>query len=152
MLKGGHGALVISDIILGVGAINTQAWWYPENQKAARERMKLGETPEKIIDWLIHNDNSTDGHTIGERQYGIVAIIDGERQTAAYTGSKTKAFADHITGPNYSIQGNILSDASVLRDMQRSFLNTKGTLANKLMAAMQGAKRIGADSRCRKHG
>jgi uncharacterized Ntn-hydrolase superfamily protein len=32
--------------------------------------------------------------------------------------------------------------------MERAFLRTEGTLADKLMAALQGAKRIGADSRC----
>jgi uncharacterized Ntn-hydrolase superfamily protein len=32
--------------------------------------------------------------------------------------------------------------------MQARFLNTQGTLAQKLMAALQGAKVIGADTRC----
>jgi hypothetical protein len=35
ILNGEEGALVISDIILGKGAIHTQAWWYPQNQYAA---------------------------------------------------------------------------------------------------------------------
>jgi len=78
--------------------------------------------------------------------------MDRHPQAAAYTGSKTKAFADHITGRNYSIQGNILLDSQVLQDMQRYFITTRGTLADRLMAAMQGAKRIGADSRCQEHG
>jgi hypothetical protein len=36
--------------------------------------------------------------------------------------------------------------------METAFLNTEGTLAEKLMAALQGAKRPGADSRCLEFG
>ena len=32
--------------------------------------------------------------------------------------------------------------------MEQAFLNTQGTLAERLMAALQAAKRVGADSRC----
>ena len=36
----------------------------------------------------------------------------------------------------------------MVNDMETAFVNTNGTLADKLMAALQGAKRPGADSRC----
>ena len=51
-------------------------------------------------------------------------------------------------GATYSVQGNILLDASVIDNMEDNFNNTTGTLADKLMAAMQGANFAGADSRC----
>lgn len=69
-------------------------------------------------------------------------------RSAAYTGSNCFAEYIHITGPNYAIQGNILISEDVVNDMETAFLNTSGTLADKLMAALQGAKRPGADSRC----
>jgi uncharacterized Ntn-hydrolase superfamily protein len=148
-LGGEEGALVISDIILGIGAINTQAFWHPTNQIAARERMELGDSPQEIIDWLIANDPAPG--TIDSRQYGVVDLIGGAGGTprsAGFTGNTNSPVANHITGPNYSIQGNILISQEVLDDMETGFLNTNGTLADKLMAAMQGAKRIGADNRC----
>lgn len=40
----------------------------------------------------------------------------------------------------------------ILDDMESEFLNAQGTLADKLMAAMQGAKRVGANRRCPSHG
>ena len=40
MLEGEEGALTISEIIPNVGAIHTQAFWDPENQKNARKRKK----------------------------------------------------------------------------------------------------------------
>ena len=48
----------------------------------------------------------------------------------------------------YSIQGNILLDQSVIDNMENNFNNTEGSLAEKLMSAMQGANFAGADSRC----
>ncbi|MBC2839827.1 DUF1028 domain-containing protein [Robiginitalea sp. SC105] len=148
LLKGGVGALLISDIVPGIGAIHTQAWWNPENQKAARKRMELGETPGKIIRWLVENDDSTDNHSISERQYGIVCVVNGKLLSAAFTGEENMPEASHITGPGYSIQGNILLGRAVLEDMELAFLSAKGSLADRLMAAMKGAKRPGADSRC----
>lgn len=148
-LGGEEGALVISDIILGIGAINTQAAWNPVNQVAARERMELGDSPQEIIDWLVANDPAPG--TIASRQYGVVDLIGGAGGTprsAGYTGMSNSPVANHSTGPNYSIQGNILISQAVLDDMETGFLNATGTLADKLMAAMQGAKRIGADNRC----
>ncbi len=42
----------------------------------------------------------------------------------------------------------ILCGQQILDSMHSRFLNTPGSLAVKLMAALQGAKVIGADSRC----
>ena len=148
-LGGEEGALVISDIILGIGAINTQAFWHPTNQVAARERMEAGDSPQEILDWLFANDPAPG--TNQDRQYGIVDLIGGVGGTpraAGFTGTLNSSVANHIVGPNYAIQGNILISQAVLDDMETGFLNTTGTLADKLMGAMQGAKRIGADNRC----
>jgi len=47
-----------------------------------------------------------------------------------------------------SIQGNILLGQQILDSMEARFLNTTGTLAEKMMAALQGAKVPGANTRC----
>lgn len=148
-LNGEEGALVIADIILGIGAINTQAFWSPVNQAAARERMEMGDSPQEILDWLEINDPAPGN--AASRQYGVVDLIGGPGGTprsAAFTGDTNSPVANHITGPNYAIQGNILISQAVLDDMETGFLNTTGSLADKLMGAMQGAKRVGADNRC----
>ena len=54
------GALYLSDIVLNVGAINTQAFWTTVNQNAARRQMEAGLSSQEIIDWLIHKDHSQD--------------------------------------------------------------------------------------------
>jgi hypothetical protein len=55
-------------------------------------------------------------------------------------------------GPNYAIQGNILLGQQILDSMEAGFNNTDGCLSDKLMAAMQGANVIGADTRCMTEG
>lgn len=139
----------LGELFPGVGAINTQAWYLASNQSNARNRMNMGETPSQIIDWLVNNDAQNQPQ---KRQYGIVAMVDGLPQSAAHTGTSTDDYKNHITGPNYSIQGNILLGQIVLDSMEHRFLNAEGDLACKLMAALQGAKMVGADSRCHSNG
>lgn len=139
----------LGDLIPGMGAINTQSFYLPQNQLAARNRLLTGETPQQVLNWLAANDaqgNST------QRQYGIAAIIDGEAQAGAFTGVNCMNEKGHRTGPNYAIQGNILISSEILDGMEDAFLNTDGCLAEKLMAAMQAAKVPGADSRCLSNG
>jgi len=152
ILNGEEGALVISDIIPGKGAINTQAWWTPVNMNAALTRMEIGDSPEEIVEWLKQNDNPSQGGSINDRQYGIVDIENNSVRSAAFTGSNNFSIAGHLTGENYAIQGNILISQEVLEDMEKAFLESNGTLADKIMAAMQGAKRPGADQRCLNEG
>lgn len=143
------GAVIISDIHNGVGVIHTQAYWLPANQVYANSLMAMGLFPQQIIDSLLVHDAGNDP-TI--RQYGIVKLNNGSAVTAAYTGANCFSYKNHITGPNYSIQGNILLGQQILDSMEARFLNTPGDLACKLMAAMQGAKVIGADTRCTNSG
>jgi uncharacterized Ntn-hydrolase superfamily protein len=143
------GALAISDIVLGIGAIHTQAYWNATNQTNAHTRMLAGDSPQQVIDWLIANDISG---SPSYRQYGVVDLNGGSPRSAAHTGSDAPNIKLHKTGDNYSIQGNILISEDVVNDMETAFLNTTGTLADKLMAALQGAKRPGADSRCLDYG
>jgi uncharacterized Ntn-hydrolase superfamily protein len=136
--------LILSDVHPGVGVIHTQALWNSTNQNYAKSLMNLGLSPQQIIDSLIAKDAQNNPSV---RQYGIVDLINGGR-TAAYTGINCTNYKNHIIGPTYTIQGNILLGQKVLDSMQVRFLNTPGTLADKLMAALQGAKMIGADTRC----
>ena len=139
----------LGQLIPNVGAINTQAYYIPANQTNATNRMNVGDTPSQIISWLVANDVQSQPQF---RQYGIVAMINGSPEAAAHTGASTDNYKNHIVGPNYAIQGNILLGQVVLDSMEARFLNEPGDLACKLMAALQGANMIGADTRCSANG
>ncbi len=48
----------------------------------------------------------------------------------------------------YSIQGNILRPGTVVPNAVQAFLNTKGAITDRVMAAMEAADGSGGDSRC----
>ncbi len=111
--------------------------------------MNAGLSPQQIIDSVTLHDINGDSTV---RQYGVVDLNNGAPRSAAYTGSGCMDYKNHIIGPGYSIQGNILLGQQILDSMEARYLNTSGTLACKLMAALQGAKVVGADTRCLIHG
>ncbi len=144
----GTSAIIISDVHPGVGVIHTQASYVVANQINARTMMNNGYTPQQIIDSITVQDF---GNNPAIRQYGVVSLDSGGL-SAAYTGVNCSNYKNHLTGPTYSIQGNILIGQQILDSMEARFLNTSGNLACKLMAALQGAKVIGADTRCAPYG
>lgn len=143
---------IITDIIPGKGGVNSQAWvCIPNtNLENAILRMEEGLSPQEIIDWLLLNDScSSQNFDPAYRQYGIVDLDGGGNpRTAGWTGNMADDYKEDRQGANFSVQGNILLDVSVINNMEANFNNTAGTLADKLMAAMQGANFAGADSRC----
>ena len=140
------GAVIISDVIPDVGAIHTQSYWIPANQNAAHDQVvDNGLSPEALMTWLEDND---DENNPAVRQYGMAGLVSGSARAAAFTGDNCFDFKGHIVGENYAIQGNILLGEEILTQMEAGFLETEGTLAEKLMAALQGANVAGADTRC----
>lgn len=143
----------LGDLLPDTGAINTQASYLASNQRNARTRMRAGDDPAQVISWLVANDA---GGNPNPRQYGIAGFTGQAPSSAAYTGSTCMSYANHITGNingiYYSIQGNILLNQSILDSMESKFRKAEGDLACRLMASLQGAKIVGADTRCTSNG
>ena len=151
------GVIIISDIIPGRGGVNAQAYICVNphsNLVAAINRMKDGLSPVEIIDWLKANDGCSQPAMDPEwRQYGIADLDTGGRpRSAAFTGSKADSWKGHKIGKGYAIQGNILLGPQVLDSIEVRFLRAKGSLADRLMFAIQGANFPGADARCLSQG
>jgi uncharacterized Ntn-hydrolase superfamily protein len=85
------------------------------------------------------------------RQYGIV---DLKGRSAGYSGaSNGKQSLDRqgrVEGTDvyFSIQGNILAGDDVVEEAVKAFKQSKGTLADRVMAAMEAADSRGGDRRC----
>jgi uncharacterized Ntn-hydrolase superfamily protein len=149
---GSNGAIIISDILPGRGAIHTQSYWLSTNQANARLKMEEGLSPQEIITWLKANDAEGQFGQL-KRQYGIIDLdTQGKPRTAAHTGNSCFAWKGHKLGTTYAIQGNILLGAQILDSMEARFLSASGSLADRLMACLQGANVPGADSRCLNNG
>jgi len=140
----------INELVPGRGAINAQASWDFTNLANAKVWMSSGDSPQEIIDWLKSNDSQDNPERM---QYGIVDIDTNNRpRSAAFTGTEAYDYKNHNIGPNYSVQGNILIGQHVLDSIENKFNSATGTLAEKLMAALQGANFAGADQRCLSEG
>lgn len=143
------GVLIISDLEPGRWALHTQAAWSSANQQRARQQMVAGKSPQAAMDWLAANDAQGNAAV---RQYGVAELFEDSARSAAFTGPNCGNYKGHLTGPAFAIQGNILIGARVLDSMRVRFLRTPGPLADRLMAALQGANLAGADSRCLSEG
>ena len=143
---------IITKIIPGRGGVNSQAYvCIPNvNLNNAITEMENGATPSEIIDYLFANDAcNSQGFDPQFRQYGVADFdTNGDPRTAGFTGNMADDYKDDLQGATYSVQGNILLGEVVLNNMQDNFNSTTGSLADKLMAAMQGANLPGADTRC----
>lgn len=147
---GSNGAIIISNILPGRGAIHTQSYYTAANQTTARNKMQQGLSPTEIVEWMKTHDSNFSPQS---RQYGVVDFSPtGSPRSAAFTGTACLDWKGHRTGRNYAIQGNILLGPQILDSMESRFLRATGSLAERLMYSLQGANVPGADSRCLSNG
>ena len=123
----------------GVGAIASQAYGNTTFGPLGLGMLEEGMTVEAVMDSLLKNDPDA-----AQRQVGIV---DAEGNSFAYTGEECMDWAGHLTGPNFSAQGNILVSAETVEAMARAFKETEGILGERLMTALEAGQAAGGDSR-----
>jgi uncharacterized Ntn-hydrolase superfamily protein len=78
------------------------------------------------------------------RQLGVVTA-DG--RAAAHTGAECLAWAGHRIGAGYAVQGNILVGEAVVAELERAFQETDGSLAERMVSALEAAQAAGGDAR-----
>ncbi len=138
------GSKIIHDVVEGLGAINTQAFYNATNQSNAHALLLSGWDPDSILGWLQTHDAANQPQI---RQYGVVTLAGGGA-SGSFTGANNTVWAGHRTGPGYAIQGNILLGPEIVDSMEAAFLSTPGPLEERLMAAIEAADVPGADTRC----
>ena len=123
----------------GVGAVATQSFANTTFGWRGLDLLEKGATPEEALHIMLRDDSDPD-----RRQLGIVAATGA---SATYTGKGCLAWAGGRAGPNYAVQGNILAGEVVVTAMEKALLETKGTLADRLYAALLEGDANGGDSR-----
>jgi uncharacterized Ntn-hydrolase superfamily protein len=123
----------------GVGAIATQAWGNTTYGPKGLAMLKKGMSAQEVLDSLLASDED-----YSRRQVGIV---DSRGNVAAFTGKSCLAWAGHIKGKNFTVQGNILTGKEVVKQMANAFLKEKGPLAERLLAALEAGQKAGGDRR-----
>jgi uncharacterized Ntn-hydrolase superfamily protein len=125
----------------GVGAVATQSFVDPSYGKLGLDLMRAGKSAPDALKALLAGDEA--------REVRQVAMIDAQGRVMAHTGAKDIPAAGHVTGRDYSVQANLMLNDKVWPAMSHAFENTKGDLAERMMAALEAAQEAGGDIRGR---
>src|SRR5262249_16259541 len=129
----------------GVAACQAAVDGTHTNQMLGFRELQKGTDPRAILELLSADP------AFQSRQFGIV---DLQGRSAGHSGLSNGYVAQDVQGrvPGteifYSIQGNILRPGEVVPNAVKAFLDSKGTITDRVMAAMEAADAGGGDSRC----
>ena len=125
----------------GAGAIATQANANLDYGEIGIQLLQKGYSAQQTLDALLAMDEGREDRQVG--------IVDAAGNSAAFTGSLCNSWAGHITGENFSCQGNILVSKETVEALADAFRNTSGPLARRLVACLDAAQNAGGDRRGR---
>lgn len=125
----------------GVGAVATQSFTERRYGPRGLALLAEGRDPRAALDELLAADET--------REIRQVAFVDAHGSTAAHTGASCIPHAGDLSDENVSVQGNMLRSADVWPAMREAFDTTPGTLAERLLAALDAAEAAGGDYRGR---
>src|SRR3712207_6619621 len=101
--------------------------------------MGRGATARETVEALISSDD--------EREHRQLGVVDAAGRAATFPGGECFEWAGNITGEHYAAQGNILVGWETVEALARTFEDTRGELAGRLLAALDAGQRAGGDSR-----
>src|SRR3954468_7096403 len=125
----------------GVGTVATQSLADPASGPRLLAALAKGDEPEAALQRLVADDPGG--------RFRQVACVRADGATAVHTGDGCIAFAAHRTGDGFSAQANMMSNDTVWGAMADAFEAADGSLARRLMAALDGAEAAGGDARGR---
>jgi uncharacterized Ntn-hydrolase superfamily protein len=125
----------------GVGAIATQSFTDRRYGWAGLELLAEGAAPADALDRLCAGDDLPELRQVG--------IIDSSGAVAQHTGAGCVSQAGHTSGSDWAALGNMLASDRAWHEMGAVFEQTTGTLAQRLLAALDAAEATGGDWRGR---
>ena len=123
----------------GVGAVASQANTNAMLAKDALKRLQSGATASEALDSVLQAD--------GDRDQRQLSVIDFHGRQAAFTGTKPDDFKGHIIGKDCVVAGNILIGRETLEAMVAAFESNSGTVADRIMTALEAGQKAGGDRR-----
>lgn len=123
----------------GVGVVATQSLVNPSYGPKGLALMKQGIAPQEALNQLLKADAGA--------MYRQVAFLNSKGEVASHTGDLCIAEAGHRNGKNFSVQANMMLNNTVWDAMAKAFETTKGTLSERILAAMKAAQAEKGDIR-----
>jgi len=125
----------------GVGAVATQSFTERGYGPRGLELLAAGESPADALAQLVEADE--------RRDFRQVAFLAADGRTAAHTGAACIPDCGDTARVGVSAQGNMLGSPAVWPAAADTFTGTEGTLAERLLAALDAAEEAGGDFRGR---
>src|ERR687890_307228 len=123
----------------GAGAVATQAMANYNYGPRGLELMARGKTADETVGGLISTDE--------DREHRQGGAVDARGRAATFTGSECFEWAGGATGEHYAAQGNILVGRETVEAMARTYRETQGDLATRLLSSLDAGQAAGGDSR-----
>jgi uncharacterized Ntn-hydrolase superfamily protein len=128
----------------GIGAFCTQHYAVTKWGEPALDMLAAGKRPEAVLAELLKDDDRPEMRQL--------AIVDMQGRVANHnpsTAPEGSRYWGAMSGRYFSCQGNTLAGREVVTEMARAYEETKGSLADRLMAALVAADVAGGDHRGR---
>jgi uncharacterized Ntn-hydrolase superfamily protein len=125
----------------GIGAIATQSFTDRRYGFRGLELLAGGIDPEEALARLREEDDLP--------EFRQVAIMDTQGRVAQFTGSACVAAAGSGRGDTWAVQANMVASSRVWEAMGEAFDAARGSLAQRLLAALDAAEAEGGDWRGR---
>ena len=139
----GTGA-VVPWALTGIGAVATQSFTLRSYGPLGLELLEQGFAPAEALARLVEED--------AMEEFRQVAVLDASGETAAHTGARCIPAIGNVAGDGYSAQGNMLRSGEVVPALAQAFEEARGSLAERLLAGLEGAESAGGDFRGREAG
>lgn len=123
----------------GVGAVATQSFIDVRYGVEGLDLMAQGRTAPQALATLLREDPAP-----AVRQ---VAMIDAQGRIAQHTGEQCIRHAGHLAGADFAVQANLMLAPGVPEAMAAAFRAARGTLAERMLAALEAAQAAGGDLR-----
>ena len=123
----------------GVGVVATQSFVNPSFGPRGLALLKRGKTANQVVEALIASDEGRDVRQL--------AVLSEDGSVSAYTGKNCIPDAGHIVGDNYSVQANLMMNDKIWQAMSEAFENAEGSLAQRMITALEAAQNAGGDIR-----
>lgn len=135
---------VVPYVRAGVGAFCTQHWHNPDWGEKALDMLQQGKLPEQVLADLLRDDPRRD-----KRQLAIIDMTGRAANRNCAKADPSGIWWGAASGRFYACQGNTLTGSDVVFAMATAYEQTKGSLADRLMAALLAADCAGGDHRGR---
>ena len=144
----------------GVGAVATQSFVDPTYGKLGLDLLRAGKSAPDTLRALLGGDAACEVRQVG--------IVDAEGNVATFTGSRDIVAAGGIAGNatgapsavtcgtaggqlhlgrDFAVQANLMANDKVWPAMAKAFAESKGDLAERMLAALDAAQSVGGDIR-----